>query len=136
MKRIALLALLCAPLLTSCAAASVRYSPGAFRVTDSPNDNAAASCAVAPVLLPVPASTVRVLHLRITQGAYAWEDSSSVTAGLAWNVTPPDVPAPSLISAISWSSDAGGAGCPTQPPLTRTPLAIRTAPAAPALVAY
>lgn len=134
MPRSLLLALALLPLIAGCASGGVRYSPGAFRLTAPVNDNAAASCAVDPVLLPAASGAPRVLHLRLTQGAYAWEDSSATAAGLEWNVTPPDVPGPGPVLALGWASDAGGTGCPVS--LTRMPLAIRVPPAVPTLTAY
>ena len=134
MKRITLLVLLVTPLLSSCAAAGTWWSPGSFRMTAPTADNAAASCAVAPVLWPVPASAPRVCHLRLVQGAYAWEDSVATTAGAEAAFTPPYVPAGTLITATGWASDLGGSGCPMV--ITRTPLAVTKPPAAPTLVAY
>jgi hypothetical protein len=134
MPRSLILAVLVLPLLASCATGGVRYSPGSFRLTAPLNDNAAASCAAAPVLLPVPAGSSRMLHLRLTQGAFAWEDSCATLAGLEWAVLPPDVPAAGPVTVLGWASDLGGEGCPVT--LTRTPLAIRVPPATPTLVAY
>jgi hypothetical protein len=134
MKRIALLVVLLTPLLSSCAAAGTWWSPGSFRMTAPTADNAAASCAAAPVLWPVSASAPRVCHLRLAQGAYAWEDSVATTAGAEAVFTPPYVPAGTLITATGWASDMGGAGCPMV--ITRTPLAVTKPPAAPGLVAY
>jgi hypothetical protein len=134
MKRIALLVVLCVPLLTSCAAAGTWWSPGTFRMTAPLNDNAAASCAVAPILWPVATSAPRVCHLKLSQGSYAWEDSVATTAGSEASFAPPFVPAGTLITATGWASDLGGAGCPMV--ITRMPLAITKPPAAPVLVAY
>jgi len=137
MKRIALLVLLVTPLLSSCAAAGTWWSPGQFRMTAPIEDNAAASCAVPPILWTVPAATPRINHLKITQGAYAWEDSITTTAGTSTAFTPPYVPAGTLITATGWCSDPGHPekpGCPMV--ITRTPLAVAVPPAAPGLVAY
>jgi hypothetical protein len=134
MKRLTLLALLCAPLLTSCAAASTWWSPGQFRMTAPLNDNAAASCAATPILWAVPAATPRVNHLKLTQGAYAWEDSITTTAGVETVFTPPYVPAGTLVTATGWASDLGGPGCPMV--ITRMPQAVTKPPAAPVLIAY
>lgn len=134
MKRIALLALLGAPLLTSCAAAGTWWSPGQFRMTAPLNDNAAASCTLTPILWAVSPSASRVNHLKITQGTYAWEDSIATTAGTETAFTPPYVPAGTLITATGWASDLGGPGCPMV--ITRMPLAVTKPPAAPVLIAY
>lgn len=134
MKRILLLAVLCAPLLTSCATAGTWWSPGQFRLTAPLNDNAAASCASIPILWPVSTSAPRVNHLKLTQGSYVWEDSIATTAGTETSFTPPYVPAGTLVTATGWASDLGGVGCPMV--ITRMPLAIAKPPAAPALVAY
>jgi hypothetical protein len=134
MKRIALLVILCLPLLTSCAGAATWWSPGQFRMTAPTNDNAAASCAVTPILWAVSPSASRVNHLKITQGAYVWEDSVATTAGTETAWSPPFVPLGTLITATGWASDLGGPGCPMV--ITRMPLAITKPPAAPTLVAY
>jgi len=134
MKGILLLVALCLPLLTSCAAASSWWSVGQFRMTAPLDDNAAASCAVAPILWPVSTSAPRVNHLKITQGSYAWEDSIATTAGTSTAFTPPYVPAGTLVTATGWASDAGGPGCPMV--ITRMPLAVTKPPAAPVLIAY
>ena len=139
MKRIALLVLLCLPLLSSCASASVRYSPGRFRMTAAAYDNFQVDsagiprCARPELCYAVPAATVRIYHLRITQGAYAWEDSAAAAGTeVAWE--PPDVPLPALCTAAGWASDPGGSSCLVT--ITRLPLAIRRPPAAPTLIAY
>jgi len=139
MKRLALLGLLGALLLSSCAGATVRYSPGRFRMTAPAFDNFQVDsagiprCARPELCYAVPAATVRIYHLRITQGAYAWEDSTAAAgAEVTWD--PPDVPLPGLCTAAGWASDPGGSSCPVT--ITRTPLAIRRPPAAPTLVAY
>jgi hypothetical protein len=132
MRRILLLAVICAPLLTSCAAASTWWSPGQYRMTAPMNDNAG-TCA-APVLWLVSALTPRVNHLKLSQGAYVWEDSITTVAGTETTFTPPHVPAGTLVTVTGWASDAGGPGCPMV--ITRMPQAVTKPPAAPVLVAY
>jgi hypothetical protein len=133
MKRIALLALLCAPLITSCASAGTGWSPGQFRMTAPLNDNAG-TCAV-PWLWPVAAAAPRVMHLRITQApAYAWEDSITTTAGVEVSFSPPYVPLGTPVKARGWASDVGGPSCADS--LSRTPVSVTRPPAAPTLIAY
>jgi hypothetical protein len=128
MKRIAILAALAAVCLTSCAA---RFggSVGSVTMTPPAQANAAASCAVAPVLWAVPAGTPLMLHLRVTQGAWAWQDSlPSTYGGAPVAFTPPALPAITLATLTGWASDPDSAGCRLS--ITRTPATVAKPPAA------
>lgn len=132
MKKLLLLFVAVAVLLSSCAA--TWNNVGSFRMTAPLADNAAASCSVAPVLWPVSASAPRMMHLRLIQGAYAWEDSTATTAGSEVSFTPPAVPSAAAVTVVAWASDVGGAGCPVT--ITRTPATSTRPPAAPTIIAY
>jgi hypothetical protein len=125
MRRIAVVAVAAALLLTSCGA--TWYSLPSVRMVAPLYDNAATSCAVAQILAgPLPSAS-RVVHLRVTQGAWAWQDSMATVAGQ--QVTFPAIwpPAGGLCTLRAWASDAGGAGCDTT--WTRAPVASTLAPA-------
>lgn len=95
------------------------------------NDNAALSCAATEILLPVSTSAPRVLHLRLTQGAFVWEDSLSTYAGTTVTFIPPALPLSTAVTLTGWASDSGGAGCPTT--AIKTPTVVYKAPARPTI---
>jgi hypothetical protein len=132
MKRISLALLLVA--LTSCATvppghAATFYTLAPVTVTAPTNDNGG-TCA-SPLLWAVALSTPRVVHCRLTQGAFVWEDSLATVAGTAITFTPPYLPTGAAVTRMGWASDVGGPGCATVD--TRTPVATTRPPAAPVL---
>lgn len=130
MRRILIFTLLAAVLLSSCGASW--WSIGPMTMTAPLYDNAAASCALPPVLMSVAANAPRVMHRRITQGAWACEDSISTTAGVLVSFPESLVPAATLCTVRGWASDLAGAGCDTT--ITRLPTLTLRPPARPAVV--
>jgi hypothetical protein len=130
MKPLLLLTLAAGLLLTSCA--STFYSVKAVHATAPLNDNNATSCLLTPDLWPVSAGTLRMMHVRWTQGgATVREDSTSCGAGSVATFPAISVPGAGVVTVTSWASDMGGAGCPVN--LTVTPTATTRPPAAPVL---
>jgi hypothetical protein len=131
MKKLLLLIVAAATLLTSCAA-KFGGSVGTVTLTPPSQANAAASCAVAPVLWAVPSGTPLMLHLRVTQGAWAWQDSvPSTYGGAPVAFVPPLLPAVTLATLTGWPSDPDGAGCTLV--ITRTPATVAKPPADPTI---
>jgi hypothetical protein len=127
MKRLLAVAALVAVLLTGCAATFYTLPP--VTVTAPTNDNGG-TCA-SPLLWAVALSTPRVVHCRLTQGAFVWEDSLATVAGASATFTPPYLPTGAAVTRMGWASDVGGPGCATVD--TRTPVATTRPPAAPVL---
>lgn len=130
MNRVVAAAALVALALTSCAA-KFGGSVGTVTLTMPAAGNAAVSCAVAPVLWPVPLTTPAVAHLRVTQGAFVWEDSTATTYGGVVPFVPPLLPGVTLATLEGWASDPDGAGCRLS--ITRMPVVVARPPAAPTM---
>ena len=130
MRVLGVVSVLLALLLTSCAA-KFGGSVGTVSLTMPAAGNAAASCAVAPILWPVALTTPAVAHLRVTQGAWAWEDSLVTTYGAVVQFVPPLLPGVTLATLEGWGSDVDGTGCRVT--LTRTPATVAKPPAAPTM---
>jgi hypothetical protein len=130
MKRIAVAAALVALTLTSCAA-KFGGSVGTVALTMPTAGNAATSCLLPAVLWPVATGTPAVAHLRITQGAWAWEDSTASAYGAVAQFVPPLLPGTALATLEGWASDADSAGCRIT--ITRTPSTVAKPPGKPAL---
>jgi hypothetical protein len=130
MKRLLAVAALALLTVTSCAA-KFGGSVGTVSLTMPTAGNAAISCSVAPILWPVPALTPAVAHLRVTQGAWVWEDSTATTYGAVCPFVPPLLPGVTLATLEGWASDSDGAGCRLS--ITRTPASVGKPPAAPTL---
>jgi hypothetical protein len=115
--------------ITSCAATYNTYS--GVTGTSPLNDNNAANCSVAEVLWPVGAGSFRMIHHKITQGAFTKEDSVAAPAGTTFSFPSGSVPTSAQVTRTVWASDTGGAGCPLI--FTFTPFIEKVPPAKPTL---
>jgi hypothetical protein len=127
MKRIAILAIAVLS-LTGCAQAGTRYTLSPVTLTVPASDNAAPSCDLAPVLIAVPDTTLRVVYLRVTQASWSWSDSL-VTYASRGSVTfaPAAPPAGTVCTLEAWARDRAGDGCRVT--ATRVPVAVTVYPA-------
>jgi hypothetical protein len=130
MRAMVVVVIAIATLITSCAATHYTLAPVTLVVPSS--DNAALSCDLAPVLIAVPDTTLRVVYLRVTQGAWAWSDSL-VTYASRGSVTfaPAAPPSGSVCTLEAWARDRAGDGCRVTG--TRVPVAVTVYPAKPSI---
>ena len=113
---------------SSCAA--TWYKAPATIVTASLNDNFGTCGTPIPIL--VPDTTHVTVHLRLTQGTFAWEDSALVLVGTSKTFPEISVPSSGLITRQGWARGIYGLpGCPISD--TKTSIATTTSPMAPVI---